>query len=183
MTVLFPEEATAVLEALIFVASEPVSTETLSRLTGYSAKDIEELLLELEKRYDQPGHGLQLVKVAGGYQLVTRPEYSIYIEKLLQERAKEPSLSRAALETLSIVAYYQPVTRAKIEAIRGVRVDHILTTLLERGLIKEAGRGGGPGRPILYKSTPKFLEYFGLNDLSDLPPLPEMGNNGNVEEK
>jgi segregation and condensation protein B len=183
MTVIFPEEATAVLEVLIFVTSEPVSTETLSRLTGYSARDIEELLKKLEKLYDQPGHGLQLVKVAGGYQLVTRPEYSFYIEKLLREKATEPELSRAALETLSIIAYYQPVTRAKIEAIRGVRVDHILINLLERGLIKEMGRGSGPGRPILYGSTHKFLEYFGLNDLSDLPPLPDLGNSGNTSEK
>lgn len=183
MTVIFPEEAAAVLDALIFVASKPVSTETLSRLTGYSARDIEELLLKLEKLYDKPGHGLQLVKVAGGYQLVTRPEYSFYIEKLLQERAEEPALSRAALETLSIIAYYQPVTRAKIEAIRGVRVDHILTNLLERGLIKEVGRGSGPGRPILYGSTPRFLEYFGLNDLSDLPPLLDLENSGNDSDK
>jgi segregation and condensation protein B len=183
MTVIFSEEATAVLDALLFVASDPVSPETLARLTGYSAEDIEELVLKLEKIYNQPGHGLQLVKVAGGYQLVTRPEYSYYIEKLLQERAKEPSLSRAALETLSIIAYYQPVTRAKIEAIRGVRVDHILINLLERGLIKEKGRGAGPGRPILYASTSKFLEFFGLNDLSDLPPLPELENRGNTGEK
>jgi len=183
MTVIFPEEATAVLEALIFVASEPVSTETLSRLAGYSAKDVEELLKKLEKLYDEHGHGLQLVKVAGGYQLVTRPEYSYFIEKLLQEKAKEPELSKAALETLSIIAYYQPVTRAKIEAIRGVRVDHILTNLLERGLIEEVGRGDGPGRPIIYASTPKFLEYFGLNDLSDLPPLPDMENSGNDSDK
>ena len=183
MTVIFPEEATAVLEALIFVASEPVSTETLSRLAGYSAKDVEELLKKWEKLYDGHGHGLQLVKVAGGYQLVTRPEYSYFIEKLLQEKAKEPELSKAALETLSIIAYYQPVTRAKIEAIRGVRVDHILTNLLERGLIEEVGRGDGPGRPIIYASTPKFLEYFGLNDLSDLPPLPDMENSGNDSDK
>jgi segregation and condensation protein B len=175
VTVIFPEEATAILEALIFVAAKPVPTETLSRLTGYSARDVDELLLKLENLYKQPGHGLQLVKVAGGYQLVTKPEYSSYIEKLLQERAEEPSLSRAALETLSIIAYYQPVTRVKIEAIRGVRVDHILINLLERGLIKEMGRGIGPGRPILYGTTPKFLEYFGLNDLKELPPLPDLG--------
>ncbi len=174
MTVIFPEEATAVLEVLIFMASDPISTETLCKLTGYSPDDVETLLKSLEALYEQPGHGLQLVKVAGGYQLATRPEYSLFIEKMLQEKAKEPDLSRAALETLSIIAYYQPITRPKIEAVRGVRVDHILLTLLERGLIKEMGRGDGPGRPILYGSTDKFLEYFGLKDLHDLPPLQEL---------
>ena len=173
---IFPQEATAVLEALIFIASKPVSTATLSRLTGFSEKDVEQLLLELEKFYDQPGHGLKLAKVAGGYQLVTRPEYADYVGKMLMEKVKEPPLSRAALETLSIIAYYQPVTRAKIESIRGVRVDHILANLLERGLIKEVGRGSGPGRPVLYGSTPKFLEYFGLNTIADLPPLSDLGN-------
>lgn len=177
MAVIFPEEATAVLEALIFVAAKPIPTETLSRLTGYSERDVDELLSKLKHHYNQQGHGLQLVEIAGGYQLVTRPEYSSYIEKLLQEKMEEPSLSKAALETLSIIAYYQPVTRVKIEAIRGVRVDHILINLLERELIQEMGRVSGPGRPILYGTTPKFLESFGLNDLNDLPPLPDLGNN------
>ena len=115
--------------------------------------------------------------------MVTRPEYSPYVEKDAKEKSKEPPLSQAAMETLSIIAYYQPVTRAKIEAVRGIRVDHILANLIERGLIKEVGRGSGPGRPVLYGSTQKFLEYFGLNDLGDLPPLSELANNGNNIKK
>jgi segregation and condensation protein B len=174
MPVIFPKEAIAALDALLFVASQPLSAEVLSRLIGFSEEDIEQLLFELENIYNQPGHGLKLARVAGGYQLVTKPEYSPFIQKFIQEQEKTPPLSRAALETLSIIAYSQPVTRAKIEAIRGVRVDHILAVLLERGLIEEVGRGDGPGRPILYGSTPAFLEYFGLRDLSDLPPLSEL---------
>jgi segregation and condensation protein B len=183
LTVIFPEEAMGILEALIFVSSKPVTAAVLSRITGYSTEDVELLLDKLAKLYEQPGHGLKLTRVAGGYQLVTRPEYSHYAEKMLNEKAKEPPLSQAALETLSIIAYYQPVTRAKIESVRGIRVDHILVNLMERGLIKEVGRGTGPGRPVLYGSTRKFLEYFGLNDLSELPPLSEMGNNGNNIKK
>lgn len=174
MPVIFPQEGMAVLEALLFVASRPLSTYALSRLTGFVEADVEQLLSELEKVYNQPGHGLKLARVAGGYQLVTRPEYSSYVEKLLQEKEKASPLSRPALETLSIIAYCQPVTRAKIEAIRGVRVDHILAVLMERGLIQEVGRGSGHGRPILYGSTQAFLEYFGLKDLSDLPPISEL---------
>jgi segregation and condensation protein B len=183
LTVIFPEEAMAVLESLIFVSSKPVTAATLSRITGYSEEDVELLLDRLAELYEQPGHGLKLSRVAGGYQLVTRPEYSPYVEKMLKEKTKEPPLSQAAMETLSIIAYYQPVTRAKIEAVRGTRVDHILANLIERGLIKEVGRGSGPGRPVLYGSTKKFLEYFGLNDLSELPPLPELANNGNNIKK
>ena len=114
---------------------------------------------------------MRLVQVAQGYQLVTHPQLHAYVEKLHQERSREHLLSQAALETLSIIAYYQPVTKARIEAIRGVNTDHVLAMLLERGLIQEAGRGGGPGRPVLYSTTNGFLEYFGLRDLKDLPEL------------
>jgi len=183
LTVIFPEEAMAVLETLIFVSSKPVTAADLSRITGYAEEDVELLLDKLAELYEHPGHGLKLSRVAGGYQLVTRPEYSSYVQKMLKEKTKEPALSQAAMETLSIIAYYQPVTRAKIEAVRGIRVDHILANLLERGLIKEVGRGSGPGRPVLYGTTQKFLEFFGLNDLSDLPPLSELANNGSNMKK
>jgi segregation and condensation protein B len=114
---------------------------------------------------------VRLVQVAQGYQLVTRPQLHAYVEKLRQERGREHLLSQAALETLSIVAYYQPVTRARIEAIRGVNTDHVVAMLLEKGLIREDGRGTGPGKPVLYATTNGFLEYFGLGDLKDLPAL------------
>ncbi len=125
----------------------------------------------MEAAYNRPEHGVRLAQVAEGYQLVTHPQLHDYVEKLHQERSREHLLSQAALETLSIIAYYQPVTKARIEAIRGVNTDHVLTMLLERGLIREEGRGTGPGKPVLYATTSGFLEYFGLRDLKDLPEL------------
>jgi segregation and condensation protein B len=113
--------------------------------------------------------GLQVVRVAGGYQMCTRPEFSKYCSKLLHPSNQK--LSRAALETLAVVAYRQPVTQPEIEAIRGVAVDGVMKTLAERGLIKEVGRKPTVGRPMLFATTPEFLQYFGLNDLSELPDI------------
>jgi segregation and condensation protein B len=171
MPIIFPNEAIAALDALLFVAPRPLSAASLSRLTGLREDDIRELLSELQAIYNRPEHGVRLVQVAEGYQLVTSPDLHVYVEKLHRERGRENTLSQAALETLSIVAYYQPVTRARIERIRGVSSDHILDMLLERGLIQDAGRGDGPGRPVLYATTRGFLEHFGLRDLKDLPDL------------
>jgi segregation and condensation protein B len=171
MPVIFPDEAIAVIDALLFAAPRPLSAAVLSRLTGLTPDDVRGLLQELEAVYNRPEHGVKLVQVAQGYQLVTHPQLHVYVEKLHQERSREHLLSQAALETLSIIAYYQPVTKARIEAIRGVNTDHVLTMLLERGLIEEGGRGTGPGRPVLYATTNGFLEHFGLGDLRDLPEL------------
>ncbi len=171
MPVIFPDETVAILDALLFASTKPLSAATLSRLTGLAPDDVAALLSELEAVYNRPEHGVKLAQVAQGYQLVTNPQLHAYVEKLHRERGRENLLSQAALETLSIVAYYQPVTKARIEAIRGVNTDHVLAMLLERGLIKEEGRGTGPGRPVLYATTPGFLEYFGLKDLGALPAL------------
>jgi segregation and condensation protein B len=171
MPVIFPNEAIAALDALLFTAPRPLSAAALSRLTGLALDDVRGLLQELEAAYNRPEHGVRLAQVAEGYQLVTHPQLHDYVEKLHQERSREHLLSQAALETLSIIAYYQPVTKARIEAIRGVNTDHVLTMLLERGLIREEGRGTGPGKPVLYATTSGFLEYFGLRDLKDLPEL------------
>ncbi len=171
MPVIFPDEAIAVIDALLFAAPRPLSAAVLSRLTGLAPADVAELLSELQAAYNRPEHGVRLAQVAEGYQLVTIPKLHVYVEKLHQERGREHLLSQAALETLSIIAYYQPVTKARIESIRGVNTDHVLTMLLERGLIQEAGRGTGPGRPVLYATTNGFLVYFGLKDLKDLPEL------------
>ena len=165
----FQEEGRAALEAILFVASEPLSLETLSNLIGLNEEDTQELLDELQTIYYGERRGLQIIKVAQGYQMCTRPEYHQYVERLLQP--SNGRLSKAALECLAIIAYRQPVTRAEIEQIRGVKADRVISTLLERQLIQEVGRKETIGRPILYGTTNEFLRVFGLNSLSELPHL------------
>lgn len=166
----------AALECLLFVGGRPVSPVALARTLKISEREVEELVRELQELYEREGHGLQIRKVAGGYQMCTRPEYAAYIEELLKPEL--PSLSRAALETLAIIAYRQPITKAEIERLRGVKVDGVLANLLSRGLVKEVGRKDTPGRPILYGTTPLFLEHFGLESLKELPPLEEVASTG-----
>lgn len=155
------------LEALLFVAWEPLSTKRLAEAAGLEPKLVQELLAELQQTY--AGSGFQLAEIAGGWQFLTRPEFAPYIEKLYKPRAQQ--LSKAALETLAIVAYRQPVTRLDIDNIRQVKSDAVLTKLLEKSLIKEVGRLEAPGRPILYGTTREFLAAFGLTSLQELPPL------------
>lgn len=169
MPLLFSEDKFAALECLLFVAGEPVAATRLAACLGIGIEDVVELMAELKAVYDNQGRGLQIREVAGGYQMCTRPQFASYIEAFLQPEL--PALSRAALETLAIIAYRQPVTRAEIEYIRGVKVEGVLTTLLNRGLIQEAGRKDAPGRPILYSTTQRFLEFLGIKDLTQLPPL------------
>ena len=159
----------ALLECLLFVAGDPVPVTTLSTICGIGREELEGLLEELARSYEQEHRGLQIREIAGGYQLCTRPEFAPYIDQLYQPRTV--NFSRAALETLAVIAYRQPVTRLEIEAVRGVKVEGVLATLLERDLIEEVGRREGPGRPILYGTTVEFLRYFGLKDLQSLPPL------------
>lgn len=169
MPLLFREDKRAALECLLFVAGEPVPATRLAECLGLELADTVELIADLQAEYDNGGRGLQIREVAGGYQMCTRPQFAGYIESFLQPDL--PALSRAALETLAIIAYRQPVTRADIEYIRGVKVDGVLNTLLNRNLIKEIGRKEAPGRPILYGTTQRFLELLGLKDLSQLPPV------------
>jgi segregation and condensation protein B len=166
-------ELTAVLEAILFVSGEPMSLEDLSEvLEGTEPERIRQALDHLRQNYDSAGRGLQIVEVAGGYQIATRSECAPWIRSL--EKIKTATrLSRSGLETLAIVAYKQPVTRGEIEAIRGVDSAYVLKTLLERRIVKIAGRREGLGRPILYGTTREFLQYFGLKDLSELPALKE----------
>jgi len=142
-------------------------------LSPYPRLEIEERLTELQQEYAPPRHGLQLVKVAGGYQLTTRPDLAAWVRKLLREKESR-SLSSPALETLAIIAYKQPIMRAEIEAIRGVEVSGLLYSLLDKSLIRIVGRAKGPGRPLLYGTSDEFLLYFGLEGLSDLPKLEEL---------
>ena len=164
-------ELTGALEAVLFASGEPVSMESLKEILGIDAENVRELAAAYSKQLEERGSGLQLQQVAGGWQLVTKAQYFHYVERLSEERDKR--LSPAAMETLSIVAFKQPITKQEIEHIRGVRIEKIMSKLLEMELIRELGRKDTIGRPILYGTTGTFLQCFGLNDISDLPELPE----------
>jgi len=159
------------LEAFLFAAAEPVRPPDAAKSLGVEAAAVEEALEDLTNAYARRGGGLHVVRLAGGYQMATRPEFSEDLARLLAAPGGKARLSKPALETLAVIAYQQPVTQAEAEAVRGVNADGVLKTLAERGLIQEAGRKPVPGRPILYATTPDFLHYFGLNALDDLPPL------------
>jgi segregation and condensation protein B len=165
----------AVLESLLFAAGQPVPIARLvGALDGPGRAEVLGGLAALAATYEREGRGLRLVQVAGGYQLRTPATHAPWVRRLLQERP--PRLSRPMLETLAIVAYRQPCTRVEIEAVRGVDADAVLTTLLDRRLVKILGRKEAPGRPLLYGTTREFLEVFGLEDLSGLPTLHEFGH-------
>ncbi len=164
---LFPDEAKNAIEALLFVANEPLSVKIIAEILERSPYDVEVLLKEIKADCEKEERGFCLLEVAGGYSFVTRPEYAPYIEKLVKPRLS--TLTQAALETLAIVAYKQPITRSEIDEIRGVKSDRALNTLVERTLIQEIGRKEGPGRPIVYGTTKDFLKHFGLKNLEELP--------------
>jgi len=162
-----------IVEALVLGAPEPVSAQKLAEIVpGLKADGAKAIVAELGKEYDEQGRAFEIWEVAGGYQLRSRAEYASYLRLLHRERPLR--LSRAALETLAVVAYRQPVTRAEIEAVRGVEADAVVRGLLERQLIRVAGHREVPGRPMLYGTTRRFLEVFGLTGLDDLPTLREM---------
>lgn len=167
--VFFSEEKKALIECLLFVSFEPLTIDKIAEVVELDGNDVLMLIKELQDDYQKPERGLELIEVANGYRLVTKSQYAFNIEKLYKPHAA--SLSKAALETLAIVAYKQPITRAEIEFIRGVKIDGVLTNLLERNLVTEVGRKEGPGRPILYGTTSDFLAYFGLKSLNNLPSL------------
>ena len=159
------------MEAMLFAAGDPMPAERLSALLDIPIEHVQAMLLELKEDMEQPGRGLCLVQAAGGYQICTRPEFSAVVEKLAVHQ--DPKLSPAAMETLSIIAFRQPVTRQDVEYIRGVQSDGVINTLIERKLIKEVGRKETIGRPILFGTSEEFLSCFGLNSLDELPALPE----------
>ncbi|MGE5376411.1 MAG: SMC-Scp complex subunit ScpB [Bacteroidota bacterium] len=156
------------LEAMLFVAAEPVATAQLATALDVSPSVVERGLNELGAAL--ASRGLRLQRHAGRVQLTTAPELADLIERFLGLEATS-HLSRAALETLAIIAYQQPVTRPQIDAVRGVNSDSMMKSLLNKGLILESGRADGPGRPILYSTTPEFLQHFGLNSILEMPPL------------
>jgi segregation and condensation protein B len=163
-------KARAVVEALVFASSEPIRLRELAEILEIDEHTVRQLLFDISEDYQKNRRGIQMVEVGGGFQFVTNSECAEYVEKLRQN-PRQVGLSTAAIETLAIIVYKQPITRAEIEALRGVRVDSAIATLVERDLIREAGRKDAPGKPILYATTKKFLTYFGLKDLKELPSL------------
>ena len=167
------EKTRAILEALLFVAAEPVVPKDLKQVTEMHERDITALLDELVDEYASRGGGVIVGKVAGGYQMMTNPEHSDLIKRL-KGKASAQKLSIPALETLAIVAYKQPITKAEIEDLRGVSADGVVKSLLDKRLIKIVGHKEAPGRPLLYCTSKEFLQYFSLNDLTELPTLKDL---------
>lgn len=167
------EDIKSIIESLLFVADGPLTIQRLDEvLQGAEKEDIRSSLEELKMELENNRRGVRLVEVAGGYQLRTAKVNADWVKKFLGGRPAR--MGRATLETLAIIAYRQPITRAEIEAIRGVDVDGVINTLLDRSLIRAVARKDVPGRPFLYGTTPEFLQLFNLKDLAHLPTLKEM---------
>jgi segregation and condensation protein B len=165
-----PDPTLRPLEAVLFVADEPLSSAVLANLVDTDRRTVDSLLEGLAAEYERVGAGLSLRRVAGGWRLYTHPDAAPVVERFVLS-SRHTRLTRAALETMAIVAYKQPVTRHQVAAIRGVDSEGVLRALVERGLLAEVGRDEGPGRPLLYGTTPEFLERLGLDSVSELPPL------------
>lgn len=166
----------SILEALIFASDEPISSQELIKAikeidgddTSITPTDVENGVTELNQKYDNEDSSFKILPIAEGFIFGTKPEYAKYVGYLSNEKTKR-RLSQAALETLSIIAYKQPITKPEIETIRGVNCDYMINTLLEKSLVTIKGRSESVGRPLLYGTTPEFLQYFGINKISDLP--------------
>ncbi len=175
-------ELKAVIESLIFVSESPLSLDRIREVVGeISRKDLQRYLSELLEDYERAQRGFTLVEVAEGFQFRSRPQYAEWIKKL--KKTKPLALSQAALETLAIVAYQQPIVRTDVEKIRGVDSGGVLRTLLERKLIRILGKKDIPGRPLVYGTSKQFLEVFGLKDLSSLPTLKDVEGLGPTHPK
>tara|TARA_Y100000591_G_scaffold155232_1_gene133535 strand:- start:5 stop:616 length:612 start_codon:yes stop_codon:yes gene_type:complete len=166
-------EAKKIVEALLFASPEPLTQKKINTIFHSVNPDLKKIAHELNDKYAIGDHSFEIKSVAGGYQLVSKAEYKVYISRMLN-RSGKITLSKASLDSLAIIAYKQPLGRHDIDAIRGVDSSGVLKNLLNKNLIKIKGRGSGPGRPLLYKTTEKFLEYFGINRISDLPKLKEI---------
>jgi len=164
------KEMEAIVEGLLFAAGDPVPLAKIAEILGLDKATAKRILDNMSIRIRNSSRGILIREINGSYQICTRPEHFEYISRLAEPRQKQ-ALSQAAFETLAIIAYNQPVTRARIEMIRGVSSDSSITTLLERNLIREAGRLDSPGRPVLYETTEEFLRCFGFRSIKDLPML------------
>ena len=167
------KELIGAIESVLFVTAEPIPKVEIARLFGLEASELEEVLFEMERDYEENCRGLRLFATGDTLQLVTAPANNAWLVKLLAP-PQEKNLSESIMETLSVVAYRQPVTRADIEAVRGVRCEYAVSQLLKQGFIKELGRKDVVGRPMMFGTTDAFLRRFGLHSLDELPPMPEM---------
>lgn len=165
-------EIMGIIESILFVSGNPVSVRDIAKILEMDVRTVRKLMEKMVDTFNFERRGLQIIRVNESYQLATRPEFSEYIQKYIGPEQKQ-TLSQAALETLSIIAYRQPITRTDIEAIRGVKCEYALNILSQKGLIKEVGRLDAPGRPILYGTTEQFLKSFGFSSLKDLPEIKE----------
>ena len=179
---LFKQERLGILEGLLFaVGDEGISTQQLEYVLEVNEVEIKSLLIELRERYASISSGIDIIEVAGVYKMTTKKDHAIYLKRLIQN-PNQRGLSNAALEVLAIIAYRQPITRHEIENIRGASSDNVLRKLLTFSLIEEAGRLEGPGRPILFRTTDDFLDYFGIKTLEELPELPFVTPDFNLGE-
>lgn len=170
---MFQQNDRARLEAVLFAAGDPLSVAQIAEIMALPKSRVWELISYMKEELTAENRGILLREVAGGYQLATKPEFDSMLEQLIE--VQEQRITNASMETLAIVAFKQPVTRAEVEAIRGVKADSVLNTLMDMELIEEAGRKEAVGRPILYATTDKFLLTFGINSLKDLPEMPDLG--------
>lgn len=180
---LFKQERLGILEGILFaVGDEGVSLEQLEYVLEVNAVEVKSLMLELKDRYKQISSGIDVIEVAGVYKMTTKKDHANYLKRLIQN-PNQRGLSNAALEVLAIIAYRQPITRHEIENIRGASSDNVLRKLLTFSLIEEGGRLEGPGRPILFKTTDDFLDYFGIKTLEELPELPFITPDFSLDEE
>ncbi len=175
------DEYRSAIEAIILVSDNPVGSNVMAQLLEIPKKKVEEICIQLAGEYEAEGRGFILVNVAGGYRFQTHPDAAPYVERFVIE-GQNTRLSAAALETLAIIAYKQPISRMQISAIRGVDVDTVVRTLQQRGYVYEVGRDVGPGSAVLFGTTSLFLERIGLHSLNDLPPLADFVPGADVVE-
>lgn len=168
-------------EAVLFASSDPISTAKLLKEMGIERTLLLQVMEYLKEKYNQPESGIQLVEIADGYQILSKPQYNDMLEKFFGNR-KISKLSTPALEALAIIAYKQPITRQEVEEIRGVNCDAVIKTLMDRDLIVKRGHAELPGRPSLYYTTKKFLSYFKITSLKELPSIEELAENESQED-
>lgn len=182
MEKLEPKDMQSALEAILFASGEPIGADRLCLALELDRNTVDSLCKQLADQYSYERRGIRLLRLGDRYQMCSAPEYADRIRKAF-ERRKPPQLSQPALEVLTIIAYFQPTTRAYVEQVRGVDSSYTVNLLLERGLIEEAGRLAVPGRPTLFRTTDRFLRCFSLSNLDELPPLPQTGEEAKLSQE